>query len=106
MVLKKRPIESEPGPDSYVPALVSVSRHIPYNAPIMLLEKSMSEAPNEQTTELRGEAKKEAFHREAESKIVNFAFVRPNEHIPDGNKMHVKLAGTNTCQASVQILVK
>ena len=75
-------------------------------ASIILLEKPMTEALNEQTTELRGEAKKEAFHREAESKIVNFAFVRPNEHIPDGNKMHVKLAGTNTCQASVQILVK
>ncbi len=66
----------------------------------------MAEAAQENPTELRGEAKKEAFHREAESKIVNFAFVRPDQHIPDGDKMHVKLAGTNSCRASVQILVK
>jgi quercetin dioxygenase-like cupin family protein len=66
----------------------------------------MAEALNENPTEIRGEAKKEAFHREAESKIVNFAFTRPDVKIPDGDKMHVKLAGTDSCRASVQILVK
>jgi|RhiMethySRZTD1v2_1073278.scaffolds.fasta_scaffold479237_2 quercetin dioxygenase-like cupin family protein len=66
----------------------------------------MAEATNESETELRGEAKKEAFHQEAESKIVKFAFVRPDAHIADGDKMHVKLAGTDSCRASVQILVK
>ena len=66
----------------------------------------MAEALNEPTTEFRGEAKKEAFHQEAESKIVNFGFVRPDTHIPEGNKMHVKLVGTNHCRAAMQILVK
>ncbi len=66
----------------------------------------MAEAAKEQPAEIRGEAKKEAFHQEAESKIVNFAFVRPDTPIPDGQKMHVKLAGTNSCRAGVQILVK
>lgn len=66
----------------------------------------MSESVKEQTGEIRGEAKKQAFHQEAEAKIVQFAFVRPDTHIPNGNKMHVKLVGTNSCRASVQILVK
>ncbi len=66
----------------------------------------MAEAQQDNQTEIRGEAKKEAFHREAESKITNFAFVRPDQHIPDGDKMHVKLVGTDSCRASVQILVK
>jgi quercetin dioxygenase-like cupin family protein len=66
----------------------------------------MAETATENPVELRGEAKKEAFHQEAESKIVNFAFTRPDTHIADGDKMHVKLAGTDSCRASVQILVK
>lgn len=66
----------------------------------------MAEAVNENHTEVRGEAKKEAFHREAESKIVNFAFTRPEAELPAGHKIHVKLAGTDSCRASVQILLK
>lgn len=64
----------------------------------------MAEAEN--PTELRGEAKKEAFHREAESKIVKFAFARPDVQVPPGQKIHVKLAGTDSCRASVQVLNK
>lgn len=66
----------------------------------------MAETATQNPTELRGEAKKEAFHQEAESKILKFAFTRPGQHIPDGDKMHVKLAGTDSCRASVQVLVK
>jgi quercetin dioxygenase-like cupin family protein len=54
--------------------------------------------------ELRGAAKKEAFHQEAEAKIVSFGFKKPAQDIPVGKKAHVKLAGTNSCRASVQIL--
>ena len=54
--------------------------------------------------DLRGAPKKEAFHQEAEAKIVSFAFTRPEQEIPRGKKAHVKLAGTNSCRASVQIL--
>ncbi|HTI86626.1 MAG TPA: hypothetical protein VL966_08475 [Alphaproteobacteria bacterium] len=54
--------------------------------------------------ELFGEAKKEAFHLKAEEGIANFAFVRPDVTIPHGKKLHVKLAGTDSCRASVQIL--
>ena len=53
---------------------------------------------------LHGEAKKEAFHQAAEANIKNFAFKRPPEDLPEGRKMHVKLAGTNSCRASVQVL--
>ena len=35
-----------------------------------------------------------------------FAFTRPETEIPHGQKMHVKLAGTDSCRASVQILNK
>ncbi len=66
----------------------------------------MAEAANENPAELRGEAKKEAFHQEAESKIAKFAFTRPDVQLPDGQKIHVKLAGTDSCRASVQILIK
>ena len=54
--------------------------------------------------ELFGEAKKEAFHLKAEEGIENFAFVRPDVSIPHGKKLHVKLAGTDSCRASVQVL--
>jgi quercetin dioxygenase-like cupin family protein len=66
----------------------------------------MTEAATANTTEIRGEAKKEAFHQEAESNIVKFAFTRPAEDVPVGQKIHVKLTGTDSCRASVQILNK
>jgi len=66
----------------------------------------MAEAVQENPTELRGEAKKEAFHQEAESKIEKFVFARPDVDIPANDKIHVKLAGTDSCRASVQILNK
>jgi mannose-6-phosphate isomerase-like protein (cupin superfamily) len=67
----------------------------------------MTETLNENPSQpLRGEAKKEAFHQEAEAKIVQFAFTRPDVQVPDGKKLHVKLAGTDSCRASVQVLNK
>ena len=66
----------------------------------------MAETVTGNPTEIRGEAKKEAFHQEAESKIVKFAFTRPDMAAVDGHKVHVKLAGTDSCRASVQILIK
>lgn len=41
---------------------------------------------------------------EAEKESVSFSFVRPDVVIPAGKKLHVKLAGTNSCRASVQVL--
>ena len=64
----------------------------------------MTEVATEKPAELRGAEKKEAFHQEAESNIVTFAFTRPAEEVPTGQKIHVKLAGTDSCRASVQIL--
>lgn len=61
----------------------------------------MSQAEND---DLRGAAKREAFHQAAEAKIVSFKFDKPPAEIPVGKKAHVKLAGTNSCRASVQIL--
>lgn len=53
----------------------------------------------------RGAAKKEAFHQAAESGIHTFAFARPNIEFPtEKKKIHIKLAGTNSCRASVQVL--
>ena len=59
---------------------------------------------NDNDAELKGAPKKEAFHQAAEAKIVNFAFTTPDQEIPVGKKAHIKLAGTNSCRASVQIL--
>ena len=59
-----------------------------------------------EATELRGAAKKEAFHLAAEAMIKNFAFLRPEGELQPGRKMHVKLAGTNSCRAQVQVLKK
>jgi mannose-6-phosphate isomerase-like protein (cupin superfamily) len=59
------------------------------------------------TTEskLRGADKKEAFHEAAEAKCHTFSFAVPEGvEIPHGKKMHVKLAGTDSCRATVQIL--
>jgi quercetin dioxygenase-like cupin family protein len=60
----------------------------------------------EGATELHGAAKKEAFHLAAEAMIQSFAFERPNVELETGRKMHVKLAGTDSCRAQVQILKK
>ena len=57
-------------------------------------------------TELHGAAKKEAFHLAAEAMIHSFAFQRPPGELEPGRKMHIKLAGTDTCRAQVQILKK
>jgi quercetin dioxygenase-like cupin family protein len=58
----------------------------------------------ESSEEMFGEAKKEAFHLKAEEGVVSFGFKRPDTVIPHGKKLHVKLAGTDSCRASVQIL--
>jgi mannose-6-phosphate isomerase-like protein (cupin superfamily) len=56
---------------------------------------------------LRGAEKKEAFHQEAESKIHSFSFNPPKvEFATAKKKVHIKLAGTNSCRASIQILHK
>ena len=54
--------------------------------------------------ELRGAEKKEAFHLAAEAGIKEFSFQVPDAEIAPGHKAHVKLAGTDSCRASVQIL--
>ena len=55
------------------------------------------------TNEVRGADKKEAFHEAAEAKIKSFKL-----EVPDidtgGQKIHIKLAGTNSTRASVQVL--
>jgi mannose-6-phosphate isomerase-like protein (cupin superfamily) len=43
-------------------------------------------------------------HLDAEAKVLPFAFKRPDVQLPEGRKVHVKLAGTNSCRASVQVL--
>jgi len=64
----------------------------------------MSEVKGRDADELFGEAKKEAFHLKAEEGVTSFAFVRPDVAIPHGKKLHVKLAGTDSCRASIQVL--
>lgn len=55
--------------------------------------------------ELRGAAKKEAFHQAAEAAMHSFAFHRPEiDFASEKKKIHVRLAGTNSCRASIQIL--
>jgi quercetin dioxygenase-like cupin family protein len=54
--------------------------------------------------EPRGAAKKEAFHEAAEANVMPFKFEVPNVEIAPGKKIHVKLAGTDNCRASVQVL--
>ncbi len=54
---------------------------------------------------LKGAAKKEAFHRAAEQAIHDFKFARPDIDFPsEKKKIHVRLAGTNSCRATVQVL--
>lgn len=61
--------------------------------------------PRESAQEPRGAAKKEAFYRAAEAGIHTFAFTPPGIDFPtEKKKIHVKLAGTNSCRASVQVL--
>lgn len=56
---------------------------------------------------LHGAEKKEAFHLEAESKIHSFKFDPPPIEFGTGKqKVHIKLAGTNSFRASIQILHK
>ena len=63
-------------------------------------KKSAETAPK-----LRGAAKKEAFHQKAEAGIRSFDFTRPEaDFTTEKKKMHVRLAGTNSCRASIQIL--
>ena len=52
---------------------------------------------------LKGADKKEAFHREAESRMKGFSFKRP-ENIPDDRKVLYYLAGTDLVRSSVQII--
>jgi hypothetical protein len=56
------------------------------------------------THQLSGAEKKEAFHEQAEAGIASFGFERPDVEIPHGKKLHVKLAGTDSCRASIQVL--
>lgn len=54
---------------------------------------------------LRGAAKKEAFHQAAEAGVRSFAFARPGiGFASEKKKIHVRLAGTNSCRASIQVL--
>lgn len=56
--------------------------------------------------EPHGAAKKEAFHLAAEAGISSFAFQRPDVELEPGRKLHIKLAGTDTVRAQVQVLKK
>lgn len=42
----------------------------------------------------------------AEKEVGTFGFERPEMDIPAGRKLHVKLGGTGSCRASVQVLNK
>jgi mannose-6-phosphate isomerase-like protein (cupin superfamily) len=55
-------------------------------------------------TELRGAEKKEAFHQAAEAGVKTFKFDLSEVDVPMTKKLHVKLAGTNSTRASVQVL--
>ena len=55
-------------------------------------------------TTLRGADKKEAFHEAAEAKVHPFKFDLSDVNVPQDKKLHVKLAGTDSTRASVQIL--
>jgi mannose-6-phosphate isomerase-like protein (cupin superfamily) len=54
--------------------------------------------------EVRGAEKKEAFHEAAEARVHNFKLDPSLFNAEPGKKVHVKLAGTDSCRASVQIL--
>jgi mannose-6-phosphate isomerase-like protein (cupin superfamily) len=65
----------------------------------------MSDA-KEADIDLHGAEKKEAFFLAAESGIKTFDFNGPGAEIEPGKKLHVKLAGTDSCRASIQVLNK
>jgi mannose-6-phosphate isomerase-like protein (cupin superfamily) len=48
----------------------------------------------------------ESTHLAAEAQVSKFAFKRPDVPLPDGRKLHVKLAGTDSFRTSVQVLNK
>ena len=52
---------------------------------------------------LRGAAKREAFHRQCESRIGHFEFQRP-DNLPGGRKASVYLAGTDILNATIQVI--
>lgn len=54
---------------------------------------------------LRGADKKEAFHRAAEAGAHTFSFKRPDIDSPKG-RIECQLAGTNSCNAIVEVLRK
>ncbi len=79
------------------------SRKTPARKPAAKSRKAA--AKKTATTGLRGAAKKEAFHQAAEAGVRSFAFARPGIDFPnEKKKIHVRLAGTNTCRASIQVL--
>jgi len=57
-------------------------------------------------TQLHGEEKKEAVFLAAEAGLKTFDFNGPEVQVEPGRKLHVKLAGTNSCRASIQVLNK
>lgn len=57
----------------------------------------------ENTSPIRGAEKKEAFHREAESRIEPFKFERP-DNLPPNTKVTYYLAKSDIVGASVQIV--
>jgi mannose-6-phosphate isomerase-like protein (cupin superfamily) len=59
---------------------------------------------NIEETEIRGAEKKEAFHKAAEALVKTFKFDLSDVDVPQTKKLHVKLAGTDSCRASVQVL--
>ena len=61
---------------------------------------------NPEHGELHGAAKKEAFHLAAEAMVHSFKLERPAVELEPGRKLHIKLAGTDSCRAQVQVLKK
>lgn len=67
---------------------------------------SSTDTANPEPSELHGAAKKEAFHLAAEALIHSFKLERPAVELEPGRKLHIKLAGTDSCRAQVQVLKK
>lgn len=64
----------------------------------------MTETTDGPESDLHGVEKKDAFFRAAEAGIVTFDFNGPEVRPKPGSKLHVKLAGTDSCRASIQVL--
>ncbi len=63
--------------------------------------------PRDASEAARGADKKEAFHQAAGSGVHCFSFDRPGiEFTTDKKKIHVLLAGTESCRAQVQVLAE